>query len=329
MSRSITFREAIREALRQAMCDDSSIFLLGQDVGVYGGAFRVSEGLFEEFGPGRVIDAPISEAAMVGAGIGAAMVGMRPVVEVQYADFLTIPMDQLVNNAAKMRYIYGGELGVPLVVRAPFGAGRSSGPHHSQSPEAWFMNVPGIKMVMPSNPYDAKGLMLACLRDPDPCIFFECKLLYSTKGEVPEEQYDIPIGVADVKRKGKDATIVATGLMVYRALQAARELEAKGIDVEIVDPRTIVPLDKETILDSVKKTGRLLVIHEAPKTGGMGAEVAAVVAEEALGYLDAPIRRLAGPDTPVPFSSPLEEAYLPGVADIVRSVEELCEGSFK
>lgn len=322
--RNIFFREAVREAMQQEMKQDPTVFLVGQDVGLYGGAFRVTEGMYEEFGENRVIDAPISEAAMVGAGIGAAMVGMRPIIEIQYADFLTIPMDQLVNNAAKMNYLYGGELSVPLVVRAAFGAGRYSGPHHSQSPEAWFLNVPGLKLIMPSTPYDAKGLLIAAIRDPDPCIFFECKLLYSTKGDVPEEPYELPIGVADIKRPGKDITIVATGLMLYRALQASKQLEASGISAEIIDPRTLVPLDVEAIVKSVRKTARLMVVHEAPKTGGFGAEIAAVVGEEAFGYLDAPIKRLTGADTPVPFSPPLEDKYLPDIKDIVKAAVELC-----
>jgi len=322
--RNIFFREAIKEAMQQEMRQDPKVFLVGQDVGLYGGAFRVTEGLYEEFGEKRVLDAPISEAAMVGAGIGAAMVGMRPIIELQYADFLTIPMDQLVNNAAKINYLYGGELSVPLVVRAPFGAGRYSGPHHSQSPEAWFLNVPGLKLIMPSTPYDAKGLLIAAIMDPDPCIFFECKLLYSTKGDVPEEPYELPIGVADIKRPGKHITIVATGLMLYRTLHAAKQLEASGISAEVIDPRTLVPLDVDTIVNSVKKTARLMVVHEAPKTGGFGAEIAAVVGEEAFGYLDAPIKRLAGADTPVPFSPPLEDKYLPGVEDIVKAATELC-----
>jgi len=323
--KEITFGEALNEALREEMRRDENVFIMGEDLGpdavggTYGGIWPPTRGLCDEF-PERVIGTPISESVIVGAAVGAALLGMRPVVEIMFADFLTIAMDQIVNVAAKMRYNYGGKASVPLVIRAPFGAGTSMGLHHSQSPEAWFLNVPGLKIVMPSTPYDAKGLLKSSIRDNDPVIFFEQKTMYELKGKVPTGEYTIPIGKADIKREGRDVTIVATGLMIHKAISAAERLEKEGISAEIVDPRTLLPLDEDTIIRSVKKTGRVVIVHEAPVTGGFGAEIAAVIAEKAIGYLDAPIIRVGAPFTPVPFSPPLEKFYMPDEEKIISAV---------
>jgi len=329
--KELTMGEALNEALREEMEKDENVIIMGEDIGIdaigpIGGLWPPTRGLCMEF-PERVIGTPISEALLVGAAVGAALVGMRPVVEIMFADFLTLAMDQIVNYAAKMRYNYGGKASVPIVIRAPFGVrlGSGSGLHHSQSPEAWFLNVPGIKIVMPSTPYDAKGLLKASIRDEDPVIFFEHKMLYGMKGYVPKDEYVIPLGKADVKREGNDATIVATGLMVHYSLSAADKLQKKGIDVEVIDPRTLLPLDKDTILHSVKKTGRLAIVHEAPITGGFGGEIAAIIAEEALYYLDAPIVRVGAPFTPVPFSPPLEKTYLPGEEKIISAILKIAK----
>ncbi len=324
--REKTGGEALNEAIREEMRRDKDVILIGEDLGIesigpVGGVWPPTRGVCEEF-PNRVIGTPISESAIAGASVGAALVGMRPVAEIMFADFLTIAMDQIINSGAKMRYNYGGKAFVPMVVRTPFGAGLRSALHHSQSPEAWVLNVPGLKVVMPSTPYDAKGLLKASIRDDDPVIFFEHKLLYRMKGMVPEGEYLIPLGKADIKREGGDATVVATGMMVHKALSAAETLQKKGVSVEVVDPRTLRPLDKGAIIASVKKTGRLIIVHEACKTGGFASEVATVVAEEALGYLDAPIQRVTAPDTPVPFSPPLEDAYLPSEEKIVTAVSK-------
>lgn len=322
--KEMTYAEAVREALRQEMIRDDSVFLIGEDVGSYGGAFGVSYGLVDEFGEDRVRDTPISEAGIMGAATGAALMGMRPVAEIMFMDFTTIAMDQLVNQAAKLRFMFGGKAKVPLVLRTPGGSGTGAAAHHSQSFEAWFVHVPGLKVVMPSTPYDAKGLLVASIRDDNPVIFVEHKLLYKTKGPVPEEEYIIPLGTADVKRTGRDLTIVATSIMVPRALDAAETLAGEGIDVEVVDPRTLKPLDEETIFSSVIKTGRVLIAHEACKTGGAGAEIAARIAEsEAFDYLDAPIKRLAGLDIPVPYNRNLERRMVPQVEDIVAAAREL------
>ena len=322
--KEMTYAEAVREALRQEMIRDDSVFLIGEDVGRYGGAFGVSYGLVDEFGEDRVRDTPISEAGIMGAATGAALMGMRPVAEIMFMDFTTIAMDQLVNQAAKLRFMFGGKAKVPLVLRTPGGSGTGAAAHHSQSLEAWFVHVPGLKVVMPSTPYDAKGLLVASIRDDNPVIFVEHKLLYKTKGPVPEEEYTIPLGTADVKRTGRDLTIVATSIMVPRALDAAETLAGEGIDVEVVDPRTLKPLDEETIFSSVIKTGRVLIAHEACKTGGAGAEIAARIAEsEAFDYLDAPIKRLAGLDIPVPYNRNLERRMVPQVEDIVAAAREL------
>lgn len=280
--------------------------------------------MIEEFGPERVRNTPISEAAIAGGAVGAALTGMRPILELQFSDFITIAMDQLVNQAAKTRYMFGGKGKVPLVVRTPAGSGTGAAAQHSQSLEAWMAHIPGLKVVQPSTAYDAKGLLKAAMDDDNPVIFYEHKLLYKTIGEVPEEQYSIPLGKADVKRSGKDVTIVATAIMVHKALEAAKELEAEGIDVEIIDPRTLVPLDEETIIESVKKTGKCIVVHEAVKRGGYGGEIASMIAEsEASDYLDAPIKRLGGLAVPIPYNPTLEKAVIPQVPDIIEAAKEL------
>lgn len=308
--RRITFAQGLGEALAEEMRRDGGVFLMGEDIGVYGGSFGVTEGLLAEFGPERVRDTPITEAAIAGAAVGAAAAGLRPVAEIMFSDFLTISMDALVNQAAKMRYMFG--MNVPLVVRTAGGGGTGAASQHSQSLEAWFCHVPGLKVVMPSTPYDAKGLLKAAIRDDDPVIFFEAKRLYRTEGEVPEEEYVLPLGKADIKRTGGDITLVCYGGMVPRCLEAAEALAKEGLDVEVVDPRTLSPLDTETIIASAGKTGRVLIVHEACKTGGLGAEISALIAEsEAFAHLKAPIRRLGGADAPVPFSSELEANAVP------------------
>nr|WP_272942720.1 alpha-ketoacid dehydrogenase subunit beta [Bacillus xiamenensis] len=322
--REISYLEAVREAMSQEMRENQDVFILGEDIGVYGGAFGVTRGMIEEFGPERVRNTPISEAAIAGGAVGAALTGMRPILELQFSDFITIAMDQLVNQAAKTRYMFGGKGKVPLVVRTPAGSGTGAAAQHSQSLEAWMAHIPGLKVVQPSTAYDAKGLLKAAMDDDNPVIFYEHKLLYKTISEVPEEQYSIPLGKADVKRSGKDVTIVATAIMVHKALEAAKELEAEGIDVEIIDPRTLVPLDEETIIESVKKTGKCIVVHEAVKRGGYGGEIASMIAEsDAFDYLDAPIKRLGGLPVPIPYNPTLEKAVIPQVPDIIEAAKEL------
>ena len=322
--REITYLEAVREALIQEMRRDPVVFLLGEDIGVYGGAFGVTRGMLEEFGPERIRDTPISEAAIAGAATGAALMGMRPVMEIMFMDFLTISMNQLVNQAAKMRFMFGGKASIPLVCRAPAGSGTGAAAQHSQSLEAWFVHAPGIKVVAPSTASEAKGLLVSSIRDNNPVIFMEHKLLYRTKGPVPEELYNLPLGVADVKREGRDLTIVAYSIMVPRALEAAEKLAAEGIDIEVVDPRTLKPLDAETIVRSVSKTGRVLIVHEAPTIGGVGGELAAVIADsQAFDFLDAPIRRLGGRNVPIPYNRTLEAAAVPQVDDIVAAARAL------
>jgi pyruvate dehydrogenase E1 component beta subunit len=322
-TRSITFAEAVREALSQEMREDQDVFILGEDIGVYGGAFGVTRGMIEEFGPERVRNTPISEAAITGAAIGSALTGMKPVVELQFSDFITIAMDQLVNQAAKLRYMYGGKGNVPMVLRTPSGSGTGAAAQHSQSLEAWVAHVPGLKVVQPSTASDAKGLLKAAIADPNPVIFYEHKLLYKTQEHVPEEAYTIPLGEADVKREGTDVTIVATAVMVHKALEAAEKLAEEGIDVEVIDPRTLVPLDEKTIVDSVKKTGRVIVVHEAVKRGGYGGEIASMIAEsEAFDYLDAPVRRLGALPIPVPYNPALEKAMVPQVDDIMQAARD-------
>ncbi len=320
--RELLLREALNEALREELRQDPRVFLLGEDIiDPWGGTFRVTEGLYTEFGPERVRETPISEAAIVGCAIGAALLGMRPVAEIMFLDFAAIAMDQIVNQAAKLRYMTGGQTSVLIVIRAAGGAGRASAAQHSQSLEAWFTHVPGLKVVMPSTPYDAKGLLKAAIRDPDPVIFIEHKMAYSTKGPVPEEDYVIPLGKADVKRPGKDLTLVATSRQVLRALEAAERVAIEdGYDVEVVDPRTLYPLDLETILASVRKTHRVLIVHEAARRGGWGGELLAQIVEHAFDDLDAQIIRVAAENTPIPFAPPMEEFVIPQVDDIVAGI---------
>jgi pyruvate dehydrogenase E1 component beta subunit len=326
--REITYAQAINEAMCEEMNANEDVFLMGEDVGVYGGAFGVSVGMFEKFGPDRVRDTPISEAVIAGAAAGAAVTGMRPIAEIMFSDFTTISMDQLVNQAAKMRYMFGGKAKVPMVLRTPGGSGTGAAAQHSQSIEAWFCHVPGLKVVVPSTPYDAKGLLKAAIRDDNPVMFFEQKLLYRKKGPVPEEDYVIPLGVADIKREGSDVTIITYGRMVPMCLEAAEQLEKEhSISVEVVDPRTLVPLDKETIIASAKKTGRVLIVHEACQTGGFGGELAALIADsEAFYYLDAPIKRYGGLDVPIPYCPELEKNVVPTYDNVIKEVIELVRG---
>ncbi len=327
MTREITYLEALREALQQEMRRDERVILLGEDIGVYGGAFGVTLGLLQEFGEERVIDTPISELCIAGAAIGAAMVGLRPVGEIMFMDFITLASEQLVNQAAKIHFMFGGETSVPLVIRTPAGSGTGAAAQHSQSLENWFVHTPGIKVVAPTTPYDAKGLLIAAIRDPNPVLFVEHKLLYKTKGQVPEELYEIPLGTAEIKRPGKDLTIIATTIMVKRSIEVAEILAAEGIDVEVIDPRTLKPLDKDTLIQSVIKTGKVLIVHEACKTGGYGGELAGVIAEsEAFDYLEAPIVRLAGRDIPIPYNRNLEAHTVPQVEDIIEAARSLAKG---
>lgn len=326
-TRELTYVEALREAIDQAMEADERVFLLGEDVGVYGGAFGVSAGLIDKYGPERILDTPISEAGIAGACIGAALTGMRPIGEIQFMDFVTLSMEQLVLQAAKLRFMFGGKATVPLVLRMPGGAGTGAAAQHSESLENWFVHVPGLKVVMPSNAYDAKGLLLASLDDPNPVIFIEHKLLYKTKAHVPEEMYRVPLSQTAIAREGADLTVVATSLMVQRALEAADILAEEGIEIEVIDPRTLNPLDDQPIFDSVKKTGRALVVHEAVGTGGYGGEVIArIAASEAFDYIDAPIRRLTGLDIPIPYNRTLEYHTVPQVENIVDEARKLARG---
>jgi len=318
-----TYLQAINDALRQEMEKDPDVFLLGEDVGQFGGCFGVTQGLLEKFGERRVRDTPITESAIIGAATGAAAAGLRPVCEIMFVDFIGVAMDQLFNQAAKMRFMFGGKAKIPMVLRAPQGAGLGAAAQHSQSLEAWFMHVPGLKVVMPATPHDAKGLLISAIRDDNPVIFLEHKLLYGVEGEVPDEPYTVAFGKANVVRSGTDVTIVATSKMLYTALEAAEKLAAEGISAEVIDPRTLLPLDIGTIVDSVKKTHGLVIAHEAVKFAGAGAEIAAQVAELAFDFLDAPILRVGAPFTPVPFSPPLEQAYIPGVEQVVSAVKKL------
>jgi pyruvate/2-oxoglutarate/acetoin dehydrogenase E1 component len=321
--RELTYWQALQEALRNALRRDPSVFLMGEDIGVYGGAFGVTRGLLAEFGPERVRCTPISEATIVGAATGAALAGMRPVVEIMFMDFATLIMDQLANHAAKFRYMYGAQARVPLVLRMPAGGGRSYGATHSQSLEAWFLHVPGLKVIAPATPADALGLLTAAIADDNPVLCVEHKLLYATSGPVPDDDEPAVIGQAMVRRAGRDVTLVTYSYYVGVALRAAEQLAGDGIDAEVVDLRSLVPLDIDTLLASVRKTGRCVCIEEGTRRGGVGAELAAQVAELAYEYLDAPIRRIATPDVPIPFSPPLEEAALPQQGDIVRTVRGL------
>lgn len=320
--RKLTMRAAINEALLQEMRRDPNVYVIGEDVGVFGGCFGVTAGLIDEFGPKRVIDTPITESAIVGNALGAAATGLRPVAEIMFMDFVGVTMDQIYNQAAKMRYMFGGKAKIPMVIRTACGAGGSAAAQHSQSLEAWFMHVPGLKVVAPSTAYDAKGLLISSIRDDNPVIFVEHKFIYDLEGEVPEDIYTVPLGKADVKRQGSDVTIIATMAMVHRALEAAEELSKEGISVEVVDPRTLQPLDGETIIESIKKTHKVVIVHEAVKFAGPGAEIAAMIAEEAFDYLDAPIKRVAAPFTPVPFSPVLEQEYIPSKEKIIAAVRE-------
>ena len=318
-----TYRDALKEGLREEMLRDERVFIMGEDVGRnWGGAFKVTKGLAEEFGDDRVRDTPISENAIVGAALGAAITGMIPVAEIMFGDLITLAMDQVCNQAAKLRYMFGGQTSVPLVLRSVFGGGKNLASHHSQSREAWFMHTPGLKIAVPSFAYDVKGLIKTAIRDPDPVMFFEHKLVYDRKEEVPDEEYLIPFGKARVHREGDDVTIWGTFLMVHKAIEAADELAKQGISAEVIDPRTLVPLDRKTLIDSVKKTGRLVLVTEETRTGATTAEIAAIVQEEAFDWLDAPIKRVNAPDTPVPFSPPLEQAFIPDKDRIISAVRE-------
>jgi len=315
----MSFAEALNQALQEEMRRDSCVFVMGEDIGRMGGLFKVTKGLLEEFGANRVIDSPISEAAIAGAGVGSALVGARPVIEFQFLDFITLAMDQVVNHAAKLRYMTGGSVSVPLVIRAPVCGGVGLGAQHSQSLDAWFVHVPGLKVVMPSTPADAKGLLKSAIQDPNPVIFLEHRLLYGQTGPVPEDDFSIPIGSADVKRSGKDLTIAATGRTVPLSLAAAEKLAGEGIDVEVIDPRTIKPLDKATIVNSVKKTNRLVVVSDGWRTGGYAAEIMAVVIEECFFDLDAPIQRVCGKDVPMPVAAALQKAAMVSENDILTA----------
>lgn len=313
--------KAINEALHEEMARDDSVFIIGEDVGAPGGAFGGTRGLLNAFGARRVRDTPISESAIVGLALGAAMKGLRPVVEIMFADFLPVCMDQIVNQIAKTRFMFGGQFVAPLVIRAPGGGGLNAGPQHSQSLEVWFAHVPGLKVVMPATPADAKGLLKSAIRDDDPVLFLEHKALYSSSGPVPPGEHLVPIGKADVRRSGKDVTIVTASRMVHQTLDAAETLAARGADAEVIDLRSLTPLDKDTIFKSVEKTSRLVVAHEAVKSFGIGAEISAMVSEEMIDVLDAPVMRVGAPFSPVPFSQ--EHDYLPNAADVVHAVEKV------
>ena len=317
-----TYVDAISQALDEEMRRDERVFLMGEDIGAYGGAFKVTDGFFKKYGEWRVLDTPLSESGFVGAAIGAAMMGLRPVVEMQFADFISCAFDQITEVAAKNHYRWGAA--VPLVIRAPFGGGVHGGPFHSECPEGWFFHSPGLKIVAPSTPYDAKGLLKAAIRDPNPVLYFEHKFLYRRiKAILPQEDYIVPLGKADVKRPGRDVSLITYGAMVHLALEAAEMLQQEGIELEVVDLRTLIPLDKETIYASVRKTSKAIILHEDNKTGGIGAEISALLTEECFDCLDGPILRIAPPDTPVPFSTPLEEFFLPKVSNIVAAARKL------
>ncbi|MCX6089102.1 MAG: alpha-ketoacid dehydrogenase subunit beta [Candidatus Atribacteria bacterium] len=323
---SLTYAEALRQALYSEMKKDPRVILLGEDIGVLGNVFGVTKGFLDEFGCKRVRSTPISEAAITGAAVGAAMLGLRPVAEIMYVDFTTMAMDQIINQAAKMRYMTGGKVKVPMVLRTQGGAGSGEAAQHCQSLEAFFVHVPGLKVVMPSSPYDAKGLLLSAIRDENPVIFIEHKLLYGLKEEVPEEEYTIPLGKAVVKKEGKDLTIVATSFMVQKVLKALPFLEKEGIYPEVIDPRTLVPLDKETIYQSIQKTHFLLIVQEAASPCSFAAELAALVAEDMFDYLDAPLKRLCGLSTPIPYNKKLEDASIPNEENIITAVREILKG---
>jgi len=323
--RELTVREALREAIREEMVRDEKVFVMGEDITEHGGIYGVTKGLYQEFGKDRIRITPISEGAIIGSALGAAMTGMRPIAELMYIDFSTVAMDQIVNQTAKMRFMSGGKLEVPLVIRTQGGGGRGSAAQHSQSLEAWFMHVPGLKVVMPSTPYDAKGLLKTAVRDNNPVLFIEQKMAYNFSGEVPEEEYLIPFGKADIKKSGTDVTVVANSYMLPRAIKASEELKEEGIDVEIIDPLTLEPFDKETIIKSVSKTGRLVVVHEAVKRCGFGAEIASKIMEsDAFYYLDAPLERVAGMEAPIPYNEKLENFGMPDVEGIKAAIKRSC-----
>lgn len=326
-ARETTYLKAFNEGLAQLMREDDDVFLIGEDVAAYGGVFHNFDGLYKEFGDRRVVDTPISEAALVGLGVGAAAHGLRPVVDIMFMDFLAVCLDQVVNQAAKMKFMFGGSVRVPLTITTAYGAGVSAAAQHSQSLEAWLAHTPGLKVVMPTTAYDAKGLIVSAVRDDNPVVFMQHKKLFGLKGEVPEDLYEVPLGTAAVRRKGTDVTVVALGRMVHEALAAADRLEESGVQCEVIDPRTVQPLDMETIVASARHTNRVLVVHEAVRFGGIGAEIASQIQEDAFDYLDAPVGRLGAPFTPVPFSPVLEQNYVPDVARIEEAVRALVHRS--
>jgi len=323
--RTLTYRQAVAEAIAEEMARDPSVFLMGEDVGLHGGAFGATKGLFEEFGPGRVKDTPLTESVIVGAGVGAALTGMRPIVEIMYIDFICMAMDSIVNQAAKVKYMFGGHARVPLTIRTAFGAGRGNAAQHSQSLETWLTVVPGLLVVMPSTPYDAKGLLKAAIRNDNPVIVIENKLLYGDSGHVPEDDYLVPIGKAAVRKEGKDVTLIATSRMCNFASSAVEKLSSEGIDVELIDPRTIKPLDMETIAASIAKTHRVVVVNEGPKTGGFSNEVSSKIMDTCFYDLDAPVLRVAAEDVPIPYNAILEAEVIPAEKDILAAVKKVME----
>jgi pyruvate/2-oxoglutarate/acetoin dehydrogenase E1 component len=320
----MTYRDALKAGIREEMLRDERVFLLGEDIALnWGGAFKVTKGLAEEFGVERVRDTPISENTIAGAAVGAAITGMIPVAEIMFGDLITLAMDQVCNQAAKMRYMFGGQTSVPLVLRTPFGGGKNIASHHSQSLEAWFMHTPGLKIAVPAFASDVKGLIKTAIRDPNPVLFAEHKLVYDKKEEVPDEEYLTPFGQARIRREGADVTLWGTFIMLHKALEVAEDLQKEGISVEVIDPRTLAPLDTKTLIDSVKKTGRLVLVTEETKTGATTAEVAAIIQEQAFDWLDAPIKRVNAPDTPVPFSPPLENFFIPDNKRIAQAIRDI------
>ena len=321
-----TVLEAIREAIAEEMERDRNVFMIGEDIGQFGGALGQTKGLFDRFGDERILDTPISEAAIVGAAVGASLLGMRPIADIMFTDFSTLAMDQIINQAAKARFMSGGKVSVPIVIKMQSGAGRGKAAQHSQSFEAIYSHIPGLKVVMPSTPYDAKGLFKTAIRDNDPVVYMEHGSLYGIKGQIPEEDYTIPMGVGDIKREGKDISIITYSYMVHKALAAAETLEAEGIDAEVVDLRTLRPMDVDIIIASVKKTHRVVVLHEACVTGGIGGEIVAKIAENVFDYIDAPIKRVGIPDVPVPYAKTLEDAIVPNEEMLITCVKEVMEG---
>ncbi len=321
--RKITYRDALREAIEIELRKDPTVFLAGEDAGQMGGANFVTKPSFAEFGPERIMDTPISETAIIGLGLGAALTGMRPIVEITFMDFIGVCMDEIANQVAKMRYMFGGKAKVPLVIRTNSGAGNRTAAQHSQSLEAWLTHIPGLKIVLPTTPANAKGLLLESIRDDNPVVFIEAKGLYNVKGEVPEGEYTIPLGKADIVREGKDITIVSWSRMVHTSLLAAEELNEEGIDCEVIDLLSLAPLDKNAILDSVKKTGKLIIAHEAVKTSGFGAEIAAIIADKAFSHLKSPLKRVTAPDTPIPYAGVLEDEFVPGPEKVKEAVKSI------